>query len=155
MDVFDSSVWLWGLLTDRSGPNRLIDDVLRGDRAVAVSAYIHDEVTTGLATADGVKRADISDAQMKFNSTIADLDNVVFPDQEEIGRTYAADVRNQPAMGVLATVLEIQRKDAPILVFAADLGDDTTLHVADSGFSLSPADHNLTGLDIVQVPVTE
>lgn len=88
-----------------------------------------------------------------FNNTVADLDNVIFPDQEAIGRTHAETVRNQPAMGVLATILEIQRKDAPVLVFAVDISDDSTLYVADDGFELSPGDHNLTGLDIVQVSV--
>jgi len=76
MDVFDSSVWLWGLLTDDTETNRLIDEGIEGDREVAVSAYIHDEVTSGLTRADGVTRQDISDSQMKFNATIANQDNI-------------------------------------------------------------------------------
>lgn len=153
MDVFDSSIWLWGLLTDKPEPNRMIDEVVDGERAVAVSAYIHDEVTTGLERADGVTQADISDAQMKFNRTIANQDNVIFPDQDEIGRTFADEVQAEPAMGVLGTILEIQRKDAPVLVFAVDIDDNSTLYVADSGFDLTPSDHNLTPLAIEQIEV--
>jgi hypothetical protein len=32
MDVFDSSVWLWGLLTDVAEPNRLLAEVTNDDR---------------------------------------------------------------------------------------------------------------------------
>lgn len=154
MDVFDSSVWLWGLITDEPQPNRLLDEVLDGTRTVAISAYIHDEVTTALSRSSESSQK-IADAQMTFNNTIADLDNVVFPDQAAIGQTHAAEIRAQPAMGVIGTVLEIQRKDAPVLVFAVDISDDTTLYVADEGFTIEPADHNLDTLEIQHIDVPE
>ena len=90
---------------------------------------------------------------MTFHNTLADLDNVEYPDREEIGQTELGDIRAEPAIGVLGTVLEIQRKDAPVLVFAVDIDDDSTLYVADSGFDLTPDDHNLTSLAIEQSEV--
>ena len=154
MDVFDSSVWLWGLLTDSPEPSRLIQEVLDGDRSVAVSAYIHDEVTTTLRTAPevtGQTKAGVSDAQMTFNNTVADLDNVIFPDQDEIGTTYADEVRSRPEMRLLGTILEIQTKDAPVLVFAFDLDSESTLFVADSGFNPDLADNNIKNVKIEPV----
>jgi len=156
MDVFDSSVWLWGLLTDAPEPDCLIQEVLDGAREVAVSAYIHDEVTTTLRSAPditGQTEAGVSDAQMTFNNTVADLDNVIFPDQDDIGATYADEVQSRPEMRLLGTILGIQTKDAPVLVFAFDVDEKSTLFVADSGFDPSLADHNITNVKIESVDV--
>lgn len=146
MDVFDSSVWLWGLLTDDTEPSSLVEEVKDGGRSVAVSAYIHDEVTQ---TLNQVQNA--SELQMTFNNTIADLDNVTFPDQEVIGQTYAKKTQELPPYQLLGTVLEIQPKDAPVFTFAFDVDDDTTLFVADTGFSLDTASHNVTNVKMQQV----
>lgn len=81
MDVYDSSIWLWGLLKDEPNTSRLIEDVVDGTRSVAISAYIHDEVTNGFKQVAQAGRIDVTDAQMKFNTTIANMDNVQFPDQ--------------------------------------------------------------------------
>jgi len=139
-------VWLWGLTTNRGEPSRLVEEAASGDRKVAVSAYIHDEVTSGLR-----QLGDASNAQMRFNETIANLENVKFPDQNELGRTYAAEVRRQSSSRLLGTILEIQAKDAPVFTFAFDVGGDSTLFVADSGFSLEPAEHNVTNVEMQQV----
>ena len=151
MEVFDSSVWLWGLLTDAPEPTRLVDEVLDGDRTVAVSAYIHDEVTRAFDRVDGATGPDVASAQTTFNDVVADLDNVVFPDQDEIGRMNAPEVAGRPEMRLLATVLDIQAKDAPVLVFAFDVGKETTLYIADGGFTVSPADHGITTVRIEMV----
>jgi hypothetical protein len=148
MDVFDSSVWLWGLLTDVAEPNRLLTEVTDGSRSVAVSAYIHDEVTTVLGQASNA-----SELQMTFNNTVADLNNVVFPDQSAVAQTDATEVRNRPSMRVVGTILNIQTKDAPVVVFAADRDEETTLYVADEGFRFAPADHNLTTVKLEPVSV--
>jgi hypothetical protein len=153
VDVFDSSVWLWGLLTNAPEPNRLVDEVLDGDRTVAVDAYIHDEVTRAFDRVDGAAGPDVTSAQMTFNDVVADLDNVVFPDQDEIGRTNAPEVAGRPEMRLLGTVLDIQAKDAPVLVFAFDVGGETTLYVADEGFTLSPADYGITTVRVENVDV--
>ena len=92
---------------------------------------------------------------MTFNNTVADLDNVIFPDQDEIGATYADEVRSRPEMRLLGTILGIQTKDAPVLVFAFDVNEESTLFVADSGFDPNPADHNITNVKIKSVDVGE
>lgn len=152
MDVFDSSVWLWGLLTDEPEPVRLVDDVVDGNRRVAVSAYIHDEVIRGF---DRVNRAgiDVGTAQMEFNSTIASRDNVLFPGQAEVGRTNAPEIREQPEMRLLGTILQIQAKDAPIVVFAFDIDEETTLYTADENFAFTPSEYNIDRLRFEAVTV--
>ena len=72
-----------GVTTNRPEPTRLVDEAASGERAVAVSAYIHDEVTEGFRQLDGA-----AGAEMRFNEIIASVESVRFPDQSDLGSTY-------------------------------------------------------------------
>lgn len=147
-DVYDSSVWIWGLTEQAPEATALIDDVLDGDRYVGVSAYIHGEV---MAAFDSSRTADtqaIKDAKNTFNVIIAKRHNVDFPDQHEVGKMNIYDVREEHMVELLARSWEIQPKDVPIVVFA-DRYDDTTIFTADEPSSnFNPADH---GVDVEYV----
>ncbi len=49
MDVFDSSVWIYGVTQTCDEAVVLVDDVINGSQSVAVSAYISNEVIGGIA----------------------------------------------------------------------------------------------------------
>jgi predicted nucleic acid-binding protein len=151
-DVYDSSVWIWGLTEQAPDAVSLVEDVLHSDFYVAVSAYIHGEV---MAAFDSSRTADsqaIKDAKNAFNAIIAKRHNVDFPDQSEVGKMNIYEVREQHMVQLLASSWEIQPKDVPIVVFA-DRYDDNTIFTADEQFSkFDPADHGINGIDIEYVP---
>lgn len=139
MQVFDSSLWLAALLTDSAAPDALLQEVLDGNREVAIDSYIHEEVTRNIERADR-PRAVRDDAQRTFNDTVADLDNVVFPTYREIGEMNVETVRARPEVTLLHEILGIQSKDVPIVVFAHELihsglTDACTIYTVDRAFA--------------------
>lgn len=158
MDVFDSSIWLLALLSDEPEPNRLVREVVTGARRVAIDPYIHEEVSRNVEEA-AISETERRDRLELLNSTLRDLDNVLYPTYQELGTMNIESVRARAETELLHCVLDIQTKDVPIAVFAydlirADLTRTVTIYTADEGFGeLDPSNHDIPRLTVAYVPV--
>lgn len=151
-DVLDSSVWIWGLTERAPDAVSLIEDVLDGDRYVAVSPYIHGEVMRAFDSSRTANTQAIKDAKNAFNVIISKRHNVEFPDQADVGQMDIFDVRNDQMVELLARSWGIQTKDVPIVVFADRYDDSTTIFTADGSFSrFTPTDHGIEGVELEYV----
>jgi hypothetical protein len=152
-DVYDSSVWIWGLTEQAPEAASLIEDVLDGDRYVGVSAYIHAEVMRAFDSSRTADTQAIKDSKNVFNVIIAKRHNVDFPDQDDVGQMDIFDVRNEQMVELLARSWGIQPKDVPIIVFADRYDETTTVFTADKPFSkFDPTNHGIEGVELEYVP---
>jgi hypothetical protein len=131
VDVYDSSVWVYGSLRRAPESIALVEEVVKGDRSVAISAYIHGEVTEAFDRSMTAGNDDIREAKRRFNTIIAKRQNVEFPGHEAIGSMDIHEVRRQQPIRLLASAWGIQAKDVPIIMFAEELSGDSTVCTTD------------------------
>jgi hypothetical protein len=152
-DVFDSSVWIWGLTEQAPEAVTLIEEVLDGERYVAVSDYIHGEVMNAFDSSRTADDDAIKTAKNVFNIVVAKRHNVDFPDQDEVGQMNVYEAREEPMVDLLARSWGIQPKDVPIVVFASGYEGMTTVYTADGAFSeFDPASHGVDDVAVEYVP---
>lgn len=151
-DVFDSSIWIWGLTEQAPEAEGLVEGVLDGGRYVGVDAYIHGEVMNAFDRSRTAGSGAIEDAKNTFNVIIAKRHNVDFPDQEEVGKMDVYQVRGNRMVELLGQTWGIQPKDVPIIVFASEYDDMTTVFTADWNLSkFDPASHGVNDVEIEYV----
>lgn len=152
-DVFDSSVWIWGLTEQAPEATSFVDEVVDGNRYVAVNAYIHGEVMNAFDSSRTADSAAITQAKNTFNIIVAKRHNVDFPDQTEVEKMDPYEVRTNRLVELLGQSWDIESKDVPIVVFATEYDDMTTIYTADRPFStFDPADHGIDGVKVEYVP---
>lgn len=134
-DVYDSSVWVWGLTEEAPEAVTLVEEVLDGDRYVGVDAYIHAEVMNAFDRSQTAGSDAIETAKNAFNVIIAKRHNVDFPDQSEVGTTNVYEVRANRMVELLGQSWGIEPKDVPIVVLATEYEGVTTIFTADRLFS--------------------
>lgn len=152
-DVLDSSVWVWGLTEQAPAAETLVEEVLEGDRYAGVDAYIHGEVMNAFDRSRTAGSGAIKHAKNTFNVIIAKRHNVDFPDQAEVGKMNVHRVRADRMVELLGQSWDIQPKDVPIVVFASEYDDVTTVFTADRNFSeFEPESHGIDDVEIEYVP---
>jgi len=138
MDVYDSNIWIHGLVGDCADAISLLDEIINNPVHVAVSAYIFDEVMQNLGRAD-LNEDVIESAQTEFATMVHGNHTIHGPTQEQIRQMDVEARRHDPRTQMMGEVLGIQPKDVPILVFAHQLTQQpnspvTTIHTADREF---------------------
>lgn len=151
-DVFDSSVWIWGLTEQAPEAASLIEDVLDGEQYVGVNAYIHGEVMDAFDSSRTADSEAVKQAKNTFNVIIAKRHNVDFPDQAEVVRMDIREVRANRMVELLGQSWGIQPKDVPVIVFATTYDDMTTVFTADRDLSrFQPSDHGISDVEVEYV----
>jgi predicted nucleic acid-binding protein len=146
MDVFDSNVWIYGLVGDCEEAVALLEEVLTDPIHVAVNAYIFDEVMQNLARADLAQDV-IDSAQTEFATIVHGSHTVHGPTQDELRQMDVEAHRLDPRVEMIGETFGIQPKDVPILVFAHQYAQQpdaptTVIHTADREFArFDPSDH--------------
>ena len=147
MDVYDSGVWVYGALRRAPEATTLVGEVVDGNRRVAISAYIHGEVTEAFDRSVTAGADDIREAKKRFNAIVAKRHNVEFPGHEAIGKTNIHRVRRQQPVRLLATAWEIQAKDVPIIMLAEQLDGESTVYTTDGQLAdFDPASAGVDGV---------
>ncbi|MCU4802722.1 hypothetical protein OB920_20380 [Halobacteria archaeon HArc-gm2] len=139
MDVYDSNIWIHGLVGGCEEAIALIDEVIHNPVHVGVSAYIFDEVMENLQRAD-LDQEVIDSAQTEFAAIVHENHTVHGPTQEELRQMDLGVRRRDDRVEMMAEVLGIQAKDVPILVYAHQLAQqpdtpESTIVTADREFS--------------------
>jgi len=153
MDVFDSNIWIFGCLFPDSEPRRLVREVARDEpdgRNVWVPAYVFNEVIERFQAPKGRYDAQhVRRAEAYFSDIVSQSRNVRLPRQEEIETMDPQEEMNRPANELLAEILDIQSKDAPVLTGAWSRNRHVDLYTCDRSFS----DCDLSAFGIDYLPI--
>lgn len=153
MDVYDSNVWIWGLTEKAPAAADKIDEVRDGDRYIAISAYIHGEVTEAFDRAATAGSNEIREMKKDFSVIVAKRHNVEFPSHDAIGKMDIQEVRRQQPVRLLATAWDIQAKDVPVIMFAEHLPGESTVFTTDGPLAdFDPGSAGVDGVTVEHVP---
>lgn len=150
MDVFDSNVWVRAFTRSNHRAVNLRDDVKKGNMRVRVSPYIYQEVFDAFS---GSHQKQAGSLKTAFAQFVENCNHVSGPHQRQVRRMSVHAVRNSAHMELIGEILDIQAKDAPIVVAAREFkGQFPTIYTCDKPFSqLKPQNHGLAWLDIDHV----
>lgn len=153
IDIFDSNIWILGLTERNVEATALLQEVWDGDRSVAVSAYIYDEVFEAFDR--DLSGADIQQAKNNFSNLVFKSQHVDGPETEEIKNMDLHRVRRAAVPTMMSRVIGVEAKDIPILVLAwQNREDEPTVFTADRPFSrFEPSNYGLDELSIERVDV--
>lgn len=153
MDVFDSSVWVYGMTQSCDDAVQLLESVvIDGRREVAVDAYIFNEVFEGIARS-GTEAAAIAELQTRFGEIIHGNQQIRGPDQEAVSALDVDAVRASPKAQMAAQGFDIQAKDVPIVWLAYEYREsEPTIYTSDRDLSrFTPAEHGFEKLGMEYV----
>lgn len=108
-----------------------------------MNAYIYQEVFDAF---DRSHRHQASQLKSAFAQFISHCPDVEEPTQQAVSRMNCDLVRDRSEMQLIGDVLDIQTKDAPVVVLARDCRRrDPTIHTHDRDFGqLSPRGHGIS-----------
>lgn len=131
----------------------MLQEVWDGDRSVAVSAYIYDEVFEAFDR--DLSGADIQQAKNNFSNLMFKSQYVDGPKTEEIENMDLHRVRHAAVPTMMSRIIGVEAKDIPILVSAwQHREDEPTVFTADRPFSrFEPLNYGLDELSIEQVDI--
>lgn len=147
VDIFDANVWVLAFTQAHQAAVDLRNEVHNGNREVVVDAYIYQEVLNAFDRSHRPQAGKLKNAFSQFTHHCPYVDG---PTQKAVSQMNCSAVSNRFEMQLIGTILDIQPKDAPIVVLAQrHHADDPTIHTHDSGFGqLSPQQHNLSWLSM-------
>lgn len=150
MDILDSNIWIRALTSTSRQAENLVDEARKGQREIAVNAYIYEEVVEGLKRS----QKNTGPQQTVFAQTLTNCQYIHGPSQAAVSRISLKQVRSLPPIQLIGEILDIQAKDAPIVSFASIYrGNNPTIHTMDKPFSnLTPSNHNLNWLSMQYIP---
>ncbi|MFC6613688.1 PIN domain-containing protein [Halopenitus salinus] len=150
MDLFDSNIWLHGCLFRDSEPADLVNEAARGERDVYVSAYIFNEVISRLENPKSRYEPDhIERAKQLFTQIAVHSPSVDMPSQSSVERMDHRQEAIAPSNSFLGELLDIQAKDAPVLVAAWGLNRHIDLYTCDRAFAA--CDLSKYGIDYIPI----
>jgi len=136
LEVFDSNIWLHGCLFRESRPATLVDAAANGHRDVRVSPYVFKEVVHRLEKPKGrYSSKQVQRATELFADIVVHSPSIDSPSQRAVERVDLVEKENQPASRLVGSVLDIQAKDAPVLIDAYGQGSHVDLFTCDRRFS--------------------
>lgn len=150
IDIFDSNVWLLALTRQNTTTERLVTAAVSGSRTVGVSPYIAQEVHQALQASSN---DDWQRLATGFFTQIQQSDTIHAPSQAGIGRVNLESVRSRREIRLLAELLNVETRDAPIVAYAKEHADRTpTIYTNDHSFSrLTPSTHDIEWLSLEHV----
>lgn len=118
-----------------------------------LDAYVFQEVVNAVHA--GYQGQAVSTFLTRFANIVNRCNTINGPQQQAVSQMNVARVRDMREVKVLAEVLDIQAKDAPIVCLAWEYAASSpTIYTHDKPFSsLSPTNHNLGAITVVHVPM--
>ena len=148
MDVFDSNIWLHGCLYRNSEPAQLVTEAARGERDVTVSPYIYSEVINRFRNPKGRHDFGCTEEAMNlFTDLVVGSETITVPRHKAVKEVDVNELPREPEYQLLARLLSIQAKDAPVVADAWGLGRKVDLYTCD--LELAECDLSSHGIGIV------
>lgn len=146
-DIFDSNIWVLGLTQNHHQATRLVKDARQGSREILVDAYIFEEVFQAIDRTHQQKKHQLKTA---FANIVHNSQNIVSPSQQTVSKMNLQSVRSEIYIQLIGELLDIQAKDAPIVLLARNYKSYMpTIHTNDRGFGkLTPSNYNLPWLSM-------
>jgi len=151
MILLDSNLWVFGTLGTNDRAEALLREIEHGTTTSAIDAYILREVLTAFGRVQGFSPAERDEYRSLFLTRLTRMTGLLeAPSQRDVTAISLEERRQAPAIRLLARILNIQPKDAPILVLAYRYADrDPTILTNDKAFAdCVPADYDLSEIDI-------
>lgn len=157
MQFLDTNVWVFAFTGESQQAVELVSDVLRGDAETVVDTYLYLEVISAFSHSDQLDYEEAQVAQdqfgqllwgQRFETVHAEIDDSVIAGNVDLGgevETFRTDSYNR----LVAQILHIQAKDAPIVHLAYQVASDVRVFTNDAGFaSLIPSDCSLPAISM-------
>lgn len=158
MRILDSNLWVFAFTgTNRSAAN-FVEDTISCETEIVLDAYIVNEVLEAFERSTVLPGAETSEAMSHFLKLVRVTSGII-QDFTEAER-YEYDLvheRQREHNKLLGQILDIQTKDAPILLLTSKYYNASpTVYTNDEGFAeLEPAEHGLPNIEIEYVPDTD
>lgn len=149
VDIFDTNVWIQGFAGNIQQADQLITEAANNNRRVAVSAYIVEEFFQATNRAHN----NAGTLQTAFMTLIQAAQNIHSPIHQQVVQMDLSRYKSKNSIQLLAEILDIQPKDAPIVEFAKEYeAHDPTIYTNDRSFAqLNPSNYGLNWLSIQHV----
>ena len=167
MLILDSNVWIYiatandfpvEIYSEHFGePLLFFDEFLKGRRQTAVSAYMVEEIHQGIQRSERAEGEEVDDALTKFYGLMQRSEYVCNDvDQAQLEDLSLREVRQRTHNTLLAELLDIQAKDAPIFTLAYRYRfDQPHILTDDEGFAeLTPAELDISNITIEELALT-
>lgn len=150
IEIFDSNIWILALTDQSKNAERLVGQAVAGSRTVGVSPYIATEVYRALRSSNNSNWQTLATGLF---TQIQQTNSIRAPSQRDIHQLDITRVRSQREIKLLAELLGIQPKDAPVVAYAKEHARQTpTIHTNDRPFSrLTPSAHDIGWLSLRHV----
>lgn len=160
MKILDTNIWVYAFTGESSRAVELVEEIVRGDAETVVDTYLYLEVVSAFERSEHLDHVDVTEAQDQFGQFVwsrrfetvhAKIDGDAVPQRADV-MTELEALRADSCNRLVAHVLSIQTKDAPIVHLVYRAGRDARVFTNDSGFaSLTPASHSLSKISVEHV----
>jgi len=156
MRILDSNLWVFAFTgTNRRAAN-FVEDAISRETEIVLDAYIVNEVLEAFERSTLLRGEETSEAMSHFLRLVR-ATSCIIQDLSEAER-YEYDLeRQQEYNKLLGQILDIQAKDAPILLLASKYYNKSpTVYTNDEDLAdLSPTEYGLPNIELEYVPDTD
>lgn len=158
MRILDSNLWVFAFTGTNRRAADFVEDAIARETEIVLDAYIVNEVLEAFERSTVLRGTETSEAMSHFLKLVRATPNIG-RDFTEAER-YEYDLtheREREHNKLLGQILDIQAKDAPVLLLASKYYNSSpTVYTNDDGFAeLEPAEHGLPNIEIEYVPDTD
>lgn len=146
LEIYDSNVWILGFTQSNTTCSGYVQEAIRGERLVAMNAYIYQEVFDAFGRIlDGEEH---DRTKQNFATAVHESNGITMPDPDRVADLDVASVRGETELKLIARLLGCQVKDAPLAVLACECRDaatgpekyDVTIRTTDRDFATAIKD---------------
>lgn len=160
MKILDTNVWVYAFTGESSRAVELVEEIIRGDAETVVDTYLYLEVVSAFERSEHLDHGDVTEAQdqfgqfvwgQRFETVHAEIDDDAVPERADV-KTELEALRTDSYNRLVAHVLSVQTKDAPVVHLAYQAGREVRLFTNDADFaSFAPDSHSLTAISMTHV----
>lgn len=158
MRILDSNLWVFAFTGTNRRAADFVEAAISSDIEIVLDAYIVHEVLEAFERSTLLRGGETSEAMSHFLKLVRATAGIVgdFTDAERYEYDLECERRREHNK-LLGQILDIQRKDAPILVLASKYYNASpTVYTNDEALArLTPAEYGLANIEIEYVPDTD
>lgn len=154
MKILDTNLWVFGTLGTHDQAETLLDQIESGTVTSAINAYMLQEALEAFDRTPTLSATERDEFKTVFRSRLVRMTGLIeAPSSRDASSSLLETRRSATQTHLIATILEIQPKDVPILVLAAKHSQrEPTILTNDEDFAeLNPGEHNLPTISIEHV----
>ncbi|WP_128477286.1 hypothetical protein [Halorussus pelagicus] len=155
MRILDSNLWVFAFTgTNRRAAN-FVEDAISCETEIVLDAYVVNEVLEAFERSTLLQGPETSEAMSHFLKLVRATSCIIQDFSEAERYEYDLELeRQQEYNKLLGQILDIQAKDAPILLLASKYYNESpTVYTNDKDFAdLTPGEYGLPNIELEYVP---